>query len=109
MGEVGSRGRSVAVEVKESSFDQFFSAATGVERKPYDYQRRLAGGDDGTPCVSQLIDIPTGLGKTAARWRIQLWSSESILETSPLKNIRAVVLGAFCTARGPFLENCTSN
>ena len=33
---------------------------------PYDYQRRLTGGDPGRPCESQLINIPTGLGETAA-------------------------------------------
>ncbi len=47
-----------------ASFDAFFKAATGND--PYDYQRRLAGDTDGRSCASQLISIPTGLGKTAA-------------------------------------------
>lgn len=55
-----------------ANFSPFFRAATG--NMPYDYQRRLAygelgrtaGGDAGRPCESQLISIPTGLGKTAA-------------------------------------------
>lgn len=46
------------------NFDDFFKVATGPV--PYDYQRRRAGGDKGRPCESQLINIPTGLGKTAA-------------------------------------------
>lgn len=46
-----------------ASFDEFFKAATG--NTPYNYQSRLAGGDAGRPCESQLISIPTGLGKTA--------------------------------------------
>jgi hypothetical protein len=52
------------------SFDDFFHRATG--NAPYAYQRRLAGTMEGpTPsgpssCHSQLINIPTGLGKTAA-------------------------------------------
>ena len=52
------------------SFPAFFKAATG--NAPYDYQSRLACGepgrttDTGRPCESQLIAIPTGLGKTAA-------------------------------------------
>lgn len=46
------------------SFDRFFQNATGND--PYAYQRRLAGGDAGRPCESLLINIPTGLGKTAA-------------------------------------------
>jgi hypothetical protein len=45
------------------SFRPFFEGATG--NAPYDYQARLAGGDDGVRCESQLISIPTGLGKTA--------------------------------------------
>jgi hypothetical protein len=55
-----------------AAFNAFFSAATS--HAPYDYQRRLAGAAsmDGLassepfPCRSQLINIPTGLGKTAA-------------------------------------------
>ena len=49
------------------SFDAFFTTATTPpgepSRAPYEYQRRLAGGDNGRPCESQLISIPTGLGK----------------------------------------------
>lgn len=55
-------------------FDGFFAIAMGSSRKPYDYQRRLAGGDQGTECISQLIDIPTGLGKTAAVVLAWLWN-----------------------------------
>lgn len=58
-----------------ATFDEFFRAATGGNT-PYDYQRRLACGERGTltdaawfaagiACQSQLINIPTGLGKTA--------------------------------------------
>jgi CRISPR-associated endonuclease/helicase Cas3 len=46
------------------NFEEFFNAATG-HPVPFDYQRRLAGGDTGCDCRSQLINIPTGLGKTA--------------------------------------------
>ena len=42
------------------NFEGFFKAGTGHE--PYDYQRRLAGGDTGAACESKLIDIPTGHG-----------------------------------------------
>ena len=38
-----------------------FEAAT--RHAPYDYQRRLAGGDAGRPCELLLINVPTGLGK----------------------------------------------
>jgi hypothetical protein len=44
--------------------DQFFELAVHVPY-PWDYQRRLACGDSGTTGRSQLINIPTGLGKIA--------------------------------------------
>lgn len=51
-------------------FDVFFEKATG--NAPYAYQRRLAGvmerptPSSPFPSRFQLINIPTGLGKTAA-------------------------------------------
>ena len=66
------------------SFSDFFQAAT--EHAPYDYQRRLACGSrrngesetdwlgHGTTCRSRLINIPTGLGKTAAVVLAWLWN-----------------------------------
>ena len=56
------------------TFEQLFKAATG--HAPYDYQRRLAEGDGGglRLCQSQLINIPTGLGKTAAVVLAWLWN-----------------------------------
>ena len=50
------------------SFPNSFQQATG--NPPYDYQRRLAEG----PCESRLINIPTGLGKTAAVVLAWLWN-----------------------------------
>lgn len=60
------------------TFDEFFHRATG--NAPYAYQRRLAGAVEGPapsgpfPCRSQLINIPTGLGKTAAVVLAWLWN-----------------------------------
>jgi len=54
------------------NFDQFFERATG--NQPFDYQRRFAGGNSGSACQSRLIDIPTGLGKTAAVVLAWLWN-----------------------------------
>jgi CRISPR-associated endonuclease/helicase Cas3 len=70
--------------VNRLRFDNFFQAATG-KPAPYDYQRRLACGErndrsedewlaSGTDCDSQLINIPTGLGKTAAVVLAWLWN-----------------------------------
>jgi CRISPR-associated endonuclease/helicase Cas3 len=69
-------------------FDGFFQAATkklSPKLSPYDYQRRLACGErndrpkaewlaSGTECNSRLINIPTGLGKTAAVVLAWLWN-----------------------------------
>lgn len=43
------------------NFREFFSQATGIDQGPYHYQQRLA--DEAWP---DLLEIPTGLGKTAA-------------------------------------------
>ena len=67
------------------SFDQFFKDATRITTGPFDYQRRLACGEQGerdeaewlasgTECKSKLIEIPTGLGKTAAVVLAWLWN-----------------------------------
>lgn len=67
-----------------TDFDRFFHAAT--DHWPFDYQRRLACGTRpadpletdwlhrGTPCVSRLIRVPTGMGKTAAAILAWLWN-----------------------------------
>lgn len=60
-------------------FETYFQAAT--EFAPFDYQRRLAGGARDCPCTSRLINIPTGLGKTAAVILAWLWNRTA----SPVK------------------------
>jgi CRISPR-associated endonuclease/helicase Cas3 len=57
----------------QPEFDRFFLAAAGFE--PFEYQRRLAGGDGGRAAESLLINVPTGLGKTAAVVLAWLWNS----------------------------------
>jgi CRISPR-associated endonuclease/helicase Cas3 len=49
------------------SFDGFFKIATGNE--PFPYQRRLALSDS----LPMLVDVPTGMGKTAAAVMGWLW------------------------------------
>jgi CRISPR-associated endonuclease/helicase Cas3 len=58
--------------VSQPKFDVFFQTATS--NSPYGYQVGLAGGDKGQSCKSQLISIPTGLGKTAAVVLAWLWN-----------------------------------
>ena len=70
-----------------TTFAKFFHAATGNE--PYDYQKRLAGVDDGQvagletggACESRLIAIPTGLGKTGAVVLAWLWNRVALQRT----------------------------
>ncbi len=61
-----------------SSYASFFSAAFPDSRTPYEYQKRLACGERDSqqtaPCESRLINIPTGLGKTAAVVLAWLWN-----------------------------------
>jgi CRISPR-associated endonuclease/helicase Cas3 len=69
-----------------TDFEKFFERATGITTGPFDYQRRLACGEKrlnetdqewvshGTVCESKLINIPTGLGKTAAVVMAWLWN-----------------------------------
>lgn len=53
-------------------YTDFFERATGTP--PYPYQAEFAGSDADRPCASHLIDIPTGLGKTAAVVLAWLWN-----------------------------------
>lgn len=69
--------------MSQPQFDTFFHTATC--NSPYAYQCRLACGKEADPgkpetlqtgadCQSQLINIPTGLGKTAAVVLAWLWN-----------------------------------
>lgn len=57
-------------------FQNFFRLARGDGQDPFDYQTRLACGDDGQgrACASLLVDVPTGCGKTAAVVLAWLWN-----------------------------------
>lgn len=64
---------------------EFFAYAYGDGRLPYSYQTDLASGDTGQPCASRLIDIPTGLGKTAAVVLAWLWNR--VIVVGPMGHI----------------------
>jgi CRISPR-associated endonuclease/helicase Cas3 len=77
--------------VNSPRFDQFFIDATGLEQ-PFAYQCRLACGEDarldnpktltqGRDCGSLLINVPTGLGKTAAVVLAWLWNRVELKKT----------------------------
>jgi CRISPR-associated endonuclease/helicase Cas3 len=64
------------------SFDEWFKRATGND--PFPYQRRFAEGTE----IPQLVDVPTGLGKTAMvvlgwLWRRRFAESEKIRKATP--------------------------
>jgi hypothetical protein len=66
--------------MSDTNYTAFFKTATGGSHLPYDYQSRLALGEadlpnTGAACHSRLINIPTGLGKTADS--IREWFSEA--------------------------------
>ncbi len=56
-------------DIPRVNYRDFFHTATG--NLPYDWQRRLA---EDPACRSRLIDIPTGLGKTAGVVLAWLWN-----------------------------------
>lgn len=71
---------SATLTAAQMNFPELFQTATG--HPPYDWQVRLACGVShgqssnlsGTPCRSLLINIPTGLGKTAGVVLAWLWN-----------------------------------
>jgi len=66
------------------SFDEWFSRATGGGRTPYPYQRNLALGDR----LPELLEVPTGTGKTAAAvlgwlWRRRFHPDRAVRDATP--------------------------
>ncbi len=69
-------------------FRHFFRAATGGNADPYPYQRRLAEEEN----LPELLDVPTGLGKTAAAvlgwlWRRRFHSRVEIRHATPRRQV----------------------
>jgi len=67
-------------------YRQLFQQTTGIAQGPYPYQTRLACNED----FPQLLDIPTGIGKTAAvvlAWlfRRRFHPDETIRNTTPTR------------------------
>ncbi|MBN1854709.1 MAG: CRISPR-associated helicase Cas3' [Pirellulales bacterium] len=70
--------------MNKSDFDTFFRQATGLDNGPYCYQRKLAE-DESLPT---LLNIPTGLGKTAAvvlawLYRRRFHPNKTVRESTP--------------------------
>lgn len=65
-------------------FRTFFAAACGAGHVPYPYQERLACAEP----FPELLDVPTGLGKTAAAvlawlWRRRFHGDQAIRDSTP--------------------------
>ncbi|HQI29118.1 MAG TPA: DEAD/DEAH box helicase, partial [Sedimentisphaerales bacterium] len=65
------------------TFDDFFKKATGVREGPYPFQRKFAEDKK----LYQLVNVPTGLGKTAMAVLGWLWrrreAPDEIKKTTP--------------------------
>jgi len=59
----------MALEAEREKYRKFFKVATSLSNDPYPYQVRLATEE----VFPNLLDIPTGLGKTAAVVLAWLW------------------------------------
>ena len=75
-------GGSAWTETDERAFAEFFGKATG--HAPFPYQMRIALSKD----LPQLVDIPTGAGKTAAvvmawLWRRRFATTEEVRKSTP--------------------------
>ena len=60
------------------TFEEYFKKATGGQ-SPYPYQREFAEGES----ISQLLSVPTGVGKTATAILGWLWKRQERPETTP--------------------------
>lgn len=81
-------------------FTVFFqSAVNNKQITPYDYQRRLAGAEE----FPALLDIPTGMGKTAAVILAWLWRR---LDSKMLRTPRRLV---YCLPMRVLVEQTAGN
>lgn len=84
------------------TFDEFFKEATKVEDGPYPFQRKFAEAED----LYQLVDVPTGLGKTAMAILGWLWrrfhAADAICEATPRRLV-------YCLPMRVLVEQTTGN
>ena len=84
------------------AFNDFFKNATGYT--PYSYQIRLASNDEHLPGI---INVPTGMGKTAAiilgwLWKRRFHGNKTIRETTPRRLV-------YCLPMRVLVEQTTDN
>ena len=70
---------------KETDYQFFFKSAMGKDNDPFPYQEKLATSS----ALPELLDIPTGCGKTAAVVLSWLWrrrfNTERTIDTQQRK------------------------
>jgi CRISPR-associated endonuclease/helicase Cas3 len=90
------------------TFSGFFQHATGKPDPPYPYQMRLA--TDGLP---DLLDIPTGLGKTAAVVLAWLWrrrfADPAIRRATPRRLVYCLPMRVLVEQTQNFCARCIGN
>ncbi|MFC1794963.1 CRISPR-associated helicase Cas3', partial [Planctomycetota bacterium] len=84
------------------TFDEFFKTATGEDGGPYQFQTEFAKAKD----LYQLVDIPTGLGKTAMAVLGWLWRRFKALEGIKIATPRRLV---YCLPMRVLVEQTTEN
>ena len=84
------------------NYNEFFTKATGIDKGPFDYQRRLAEERE----LPQLLDIPTGCGKTAAVVLAWLWRRRYASEEVQNKTPRRLV---YCLPMRVLVEQTRDN
>jgi len=82
------------------SFDKWFQAATG--NKPFPYQRQFAKAGD----LPQIVDVPTGLGKTAMAILGWLWRRRFAREETRKATPRRLV---YCLPMRVLVEQTRDN
>ena len=89
------------------SYDSFFQAAMGTNNSPYAYQEAFATNED----LPALVDIPTGLGKTAAVilgwiWRRRFHPDRRIRQSTPRRLVYCLPMRVLVEQTVTFAENC---
>ena len=88
--------------VSKLDYDDLFIKATGIESGPFDFQRRIATEED----LPEILDVPTGCGKTAAVILSWIWRRRYAPENIRMKTPRRLV---YCLPMRVLVEQTGNN